>query len=289
MNVIPRLTQLSGIVWRILGCNSGPMTLQGTNVYLIGNGPKRILIDAGQDGFPEYVDNLSKLLKQENATVEKIVITHWHQDHIGGLVDLQNTVFKSISPDVYKFKRTGEIPESPLPEGYSLKELKDNQILTTIGATLRIMFTPGHTTDHAALYLEEEKAVFSGDCILGEGTTVFEDLHDYMNSLERIMSENPLVIYPGHGPVISEPKEKIEFYLNHRRERESQIMQVIESAGTSVTPGQIVTVAYKDTPTYLHPAAEINVRHHLDKLVKEKRIRRKMDKYFMDEQSNGKL
>ncbi len=81
MNPIPRLTQLSGLVWRILGCNSGPMTLQGTNVYLVGSGPKRVLIDAGQDGFPEYVNNLTKLLTEQSVIIDKIVITHWHQVH----------------------------------------------------------------------------------------------------------------------------------------------------------------------------------------------------------------
>jgi ribonuclease/clavin/mitogillin len=286
MSAIPRVTQLSGLVWRILGCNPGPMTLQGTNLYLVGNGTKRILIDAGQNGFPECVENLNNLLAEQKTSIDKILITHWHEDHIGGLKDMRKAVFKSECPVVYKFKRL-EVPDNPLPEGYLLEQLKDNQILKTDGASLRVLYTPGHTTDHAAVSLEEEKAIFSGDCILGEGTTVFEDLHDYMKSLERILAEQPTVIYPGHGPVVPDPKETIQYYLDHRREREVQILEIIRQAGRPVTPGEIVKVAYQDTPPFLHAAAEYNVRHHLDKLIKEKRVRRRSESYFVEEQ--GKL
>lgn len=282
MNVIPKLAQLSSRVWRVLGCNPGPMTLQGTNIYLIGTGSKRILLDAGQDGFPEYINNLKGLLREQNISVERILITHWHHDHIGALGDLKETVFsnqKQSLPPVHKFVRK-ELPERDLPEGYVLNRMEDNEEYKVEGATLRVLFTPGHTSDHAAVYLQEENAVFSGDCILGEGTAVFEDLHDYMKSLERIRLEKPNVIYPGHGPVVDEPSEKIKYYLHHRRERESQILGVINSSKQPVTPREIVKAVYKETPSNLLAAAEINVVHHLTKLVKEKKVRQNEETYF---------
>lgn len=100
---------------------------------------------------------------------------------------------------VWKYPRSeGE----SLPDGCKIEFLKDGQEFNVEGATLRVLHAPGHTTDHIVFHLVEENAVFSGDCILGEGTAVFEDLYDYMNSLQEISNLDPCVVYPGHGNVI---------------------------------------------------------------------------------------
>ncbi|CAG7786216.1 unnamed protein product [Allacma fusca] len=272
-------------VWRVLGCNPGPMTLQGTNIYLVGTGRKRVLIDAGQDGFPEYVQNLTKLLNDENVKIEHLVLTHWHHDHVGALPEIE-PILKNDTPFVYKFP-TIEPQDVPIPSSFKFTPINNNHILKTEGATLRVIHTPGHTTDHAILYLEEEKAVFSGDCILGEGTSVFEDLFEYMKSLNIILELEPKLIYPSHGPVIDDPSEKIQFYIYHRLQREKQILSVIQASEVPLTPTEIVRKVYQDTPEYLYPAAEVNVRHHLTKLIKENRIQENDDKFFVRE--DGKI
>lgn len=109
----------------------------------------------------------------------------------------------------------------------------------------RVYHTPGHTTDHIVLILKEENALFSGDCILGEGTTVFEDLFDYMKSLKLILNLEPDIIYPGHGPEIKEPLPKIKFYIDHRNKRETQILEFLkQNKGKKVTAEYIVKNVY---------------------------------------------
>ncbi|XP_047105905.1 endoribonuclease LACTB2 [Schistocerca piceifrons] len=267
---IPKISRLSSRILRILGCNPGPMTLQGTNTYLIGTGKRRILLDTGDPNIPEYIENLKSVLNDENAHLEHIIITHWHHDHIGGVGD----VIKNVKTDcrIWKHKRLDE-PDDALPNDIPINFLKNGDEISTEGATLRIMHTPGHTTDHITLVLKEENALFSGDCILGEGTAVFEDLYDYMASLHLILKEKPSLIYPGHGPVVDDPLTKIEFYINHRTKRENEILEVMRNnTSEKFSEMDLVKIIYVETPEHLHPAAAVNVGHHLQKLLKEGKV-----------------
>uniref|UniRef100_A0A8D9A1M4 Beta-lactamase-like protein 2 n=1 Tax=Cacopsylla melanoneura TaxID=428564 RepID=A0A8D9A1M4_9HEMI len=138
---IPSVSQLSSRIIRVLGMNPGPMTLQGTNSYILGTGKKRLLLDTGEPDHLEYVNNLKQVLSKESISLEHIVLSHWHRDHVGGLQD----IYKHINPDdATIWKHKGTDPESQstdfMPENKTLQTLSDGQVLTVEGATLRCVY-----------------------------------------------------------------------------------------------------------------------------------------------------
>ncbi|KFM82348.1 Beta-lactamase-like protein 2, partial [Stegodyphus mimosarum] len=273
---IPKVSSVSSRIIRILGCNPSPMTLQGTNTYIIGTGHKRLLLDTGNPNIPEYVSLVKEVLSQHNCSLQNIIVSHWHLDHIGGVPDLLKEL--DLDCEVSKLPRPFGMAHSPVVPDIKYNYLKDGDKILTEGATLSVIAAPGHTDDHLILYLEEENSLFSGDCILGEGTAVFEDLHDYIQTLEKILKLEPERIYPGHGPVIDNPKSKIVEYIQHRLEREKQILNALEQVQPEgLTAEELVKIIYIDTPKHLHKAAETNVCHHLDKLKKGLHIRVEAD------------
>lgn len=230
---------------------------------------RRLLIDTTDPFTPDYIKQLEQVLKEENSIISNIIATHWHEDHIGSIQDVKLKKLVTDDCKVWKFKR------SDASEDYgdlSFLELSDGQEFDIDGMKLKVLHTPGHTTDHVILYDEGTSAVFSGDCILGEGTAVFEDLFDYMKSLELILSLKPTVIYPGHSDVINDPIERIEFYIKHRNEREKQILDAITASSEPLKDMDIVKIVYTTTPRHLWPAAAKNVNQHLIKLKKEGKI-----------------
>ena len=264
---LPDYARLSPRVATVLGHNPGPFTGPGTNTYIIGTGRRPILLDTGI-GVPKWAENLPRGLHElaDADQLERIVLTHAHQDHIGGAKDATR-LFGQL-----------EIVKKPWPKpgpdevaGGPITAIDDGAVVTTEGATLNAVFTPGHAPDHLCYYLPEEKALFTGDVILGAGTTVIPDetgdLGQYMNSLRRLLALDAEKIYPAHGPVIHNARQKITEYIAHRELRERQIIAALQKGPLEVIA--IVKRIYIDVPEFLHPAAAQSVRSHLRKLLNE--------------------
>lgn len=267
---MPDVDVWSERVVTILGQNPGPFTGPGTNTYLVGTSRRPLLLDTGQ-GQPAYLPLLDGALREHRGggEIQEIVLTHAHPDHLGGCPGILERfgplrVVKRPWPGM-----DGILEERALP-------IDDGAIVATEGATLRAIHTPGHAEDHLCFWLEEDRAIFTGDVVLGAGTTVIPehggDLADYMASLRRLLELEPATLYPAHGPAIRDACGKIREYLAHRELREQQILEQLR-AGVSEVP-EMVARMYADVPAFLHGAAATSVGAHLRKLEREGRARR---------------
>jgi len=180
---MPDVDRWSPAVAVVLGQNPGPFTGPGTNTFVVGSGPHRLLIDTGQ-GLSSYLDLLEGALKQAGGgcRLQEILLTHAHPDHIGGV----ESIIERFGP-----LRVSKKPWPRFDRGLDINVIDEGSRVLSEGATLTALWTPGHAKDHLCFYMEEERAVFSGDLVLGAGTTVIPrdgDLGDYLASLEQLLA-----------------------------------------------------------------------------------------------------
>lgn len=233
--------------------NPGPYTLDGTRTYVLGDS---VVIDPG----PEIGVHVEAILAAAPA-LASIFVTHRHRDHAPAAGSLRaRTGAKLYAP----------ASVVPVPD----HSLRDGEVFPLAGTTLEAIATPGHTGEHFC-FLTSEGDLFTGDTVLGEGTTTIflpdGDMTAYLASLRRLRERTPRRIYPGHGPVREDAVALLDHYVAHRLSREGEIV-----AQLAVGAGDIPDLRrriYPDLHPALHRAAELQIEAHLEKLAREGRAR----------------
>ena len=238
------------VSWRsVRADNPGPLTLEGTNTYVLGDvGSDLVVVDPGPD-LAEHRAAVLELVQGDH--VSAVVLTHTHPDHADNAAPL----LAELGPGV---------PLLKAEDG----SLRDGQVLAD---AITVLTTPGHSDDSTCLALGDPlapHAVLTGDTILGRGTTVLADtdsaLTRYLGSLERLAALGPASVLPGHGPVLDDLGAVSVHYLRHRAERLEQVRAALAHGAT--TPRAIVEIVYADVDQKLWEPAEKSVRAQLDHL-----------------------
>lgn len=252
--------------------NAGPKTLEGSHTYVVG-AAEGYVIDPGPD-IPAHVDVLVAWVNANIREPRAILLTHGHPDHAAGAASLSSELGLPIWASSQLDTRFFELP--PRYQAFQQK-----QGFAVDGDTLRVMTTPGHSEDHVAFWLEGAKILFSGDTILGRGTTLIAppegNMARYLKTLEVLQTLRANIIAPGHGPIITEPKRKIQEYTDHRQQRERQLIALLR-LGPARVP-DVVAALYADIDPELQELAAGSVTAQLNKLTDEGRVVQNRDQY----------
>jgi glyoxylase-like metal-dependent hydrolase (beta-lactamase superfamily II) len=243
----------------LLAPNPSPLTLDGTNTWVIAEpgSPSVVVVDPG----PRDEGHLRRVLAEAEAgdrRVARILLTHGHLDHSAGaarFAELSGAPVRAADP----------------AERLGAEGLADGDVITAGGCELRVVATPGHSADSVSLLLPADGALFTGDTVLGRGTTVIAqdgNLGDYLRSLDQLRAlaeaAELRLLLPGHGPMLADPIGTLDYYLTHRAERLDQVRAALAAGAT--TPAEVVAMVYTDVDRNVWPAAEWSVQAQLDYL-----------------------
>jgi glyoxylase-like metal-dependent hydrolase (beta-lactamase superfamily II) len=264
-----QVVEISPLIRRVCANNPNAFTFKGTGTYIVGRG-KVAVIDPGPL-LDEHVEALKTALKGE--TVTHILITHTHNDHSPAAAPLK----AATGAKTYGFGPHGAGKKH---EGIDVEEggdtafapdvtLKDGDTIKGDGWTFEALYTPGHTSNHICFALREEKALFSGDHVMGWSTTVIAppdgDMAQYFASLEKLTARDDKHFYPTHGNPISNPQAFVRTLIEHRHARERQIEACLARGITQIP--DMVAAIYSEIDKRLHPAAAMSVLAHLQHMV----------------------
>lgn len=256
--------QCEPLVRRVLAPNPSAFSYTGTQTYIVGASDTVAVIDPG----PDEEAHLDALLAAiGSARVAAIICTHTHRDHSPAAAPLAaatggpviGCAFLSLDDD-------GPRADAAFDQTYRPdRVLEDGEALSGPDWTLTALATPGHTSNHLCLALEQSGALFSGDHVMGWSTTVVSppdgDMADYMRSLQLLQDREDRVYYPAHGEAVTKPRQLVRGMIGHRRQRENQILKLLGEGHTAIA--EMVPQMYKGIDQQLWPAAGRSVLAHL--------------------------
>ncbi len=256
--------QLEPLVRRVLAPNPSPFTFTGTQTYIVGLGDGCAVIDPGPDDAA-HLDALEAAIGGEHVCA--IMCTHTHKDHSPGARPLaRRTGAPIVGCAPLAFATGGPRADEGFDPDYEAdRVMADGEAMTGPGWTLRAVATPGHVSNHLCFALEESGALFTGDHVMGWSTSVVVppdgDMGSYMKSLEVLHAREDRVYYPAHGPAVEKPRQLVRGMIGHRKQRENQMMRLLDDAAQSVEV--LVPQMYKGLDPRLVKAAGLSVLAHL--------------------------
>jgi glyoxylase-like metal-dependent hydrolase (beta-lactamase superfamily II) len=241
----------------VLAPNPGPMTLNGTNTWLIAEpgSQSALVVDPGPDD-EAHLRRVAARAAAAGQAIVRILLTHGHLDHSAGaarLAELTGAPVAAADPLLRRGDDSGLAP---------------GDVLTGAGCEVRVVAAPGHSADSVCLLLPADRALLTGDTVLGRGTTVLAgdgDLGDYLATLDRLRALADQIqlgmLLPGHGPLLADPAAVLDFYIAHRRERLAEIRAALDAGDR--TAQQILERVYADVDQALWPFARWSVQAQL--------------------------
>ena len=240
------------LVSRVVAPNPGPYTGPGTNTWILDAGPVVVIIDPGPDD-DQHLSAINARLA--GATIGVVLVTHSHPDHL---------------PLAERLARPHHASVRRYPE------LRDGDVVRAGTLNLIALHTPGHSTDHLCFWLADDRALFTGDLVLGRGSSMVAypdgNVADYLRSLDKVAALKPTILFPGHWDPVTDAAKKIDEYRTHRLEREAQVLaEVRRERGTAAELTRRVYGA--EVGEELMQAAEMTMRAHVAKLVDDREVR----------------
>ncbi len=271
--------RLSTRIRRVIAHNPSPFTFHGTGTYILGEGQVAV-IDPGPD-LPEHVEALRRALDGEE--IAQILVTHCHMDHSPACRALR----EFTDAPTYAFGPHGAGRHAGIVEddGAKIEEAADTAfepdvrvehgaVIECNGFSVECVYTPGHTSNHTCFQLREERALFTGDHVMGWSTSVISppdgDMQDYMASLRMLLTRDDEVYWPTHGPAITDTHAHVRAFIEHREDRERQILECIDAGVHRI--GEMVPRMYADLPEFMYPAAARSVFAAVIHLVQQDRV-----------------